>query len=80
MCHYCKKKGHIIKACMKKKRDGKVHNLDVEDTEDQQPLLHIETATNNTSTGTHVAPIIVSPKINAQKFNMELAQLYQLFL
>ncbi|XP_062574192.1 uncharacterized protein K02A2.6-like [Saccostrea cucullata] len=77
ICRYCSKKGHIERACLKKKKDTerrtgkKVNFLNDNDEHDEhqfEPMLHVHTVNNKNK----VDPIILKLRIKGQPINMEL--------
>ncbi|XP_033729471.1 uncharacterized protein K02A2.6-like [Pecten maximus] len=67
LCHGCKKKGHIKKACMEKQfKKGKVYSLNHED-DDEETLLGSFTVKNLNSD-----VIWVNPEVNGKLISMEL--------
>ncbi|KAK3107500.1 hypothetical protein FSP39_015888 [Pinctada imbricata] len=83
-CAYCRKEGHIERACMKKKRDGKhgkqgklYVNFNTQEDEPSdyyepvyEPFKHI-TSTFHVKTA-HVPPIFVHPMIDGKVIKMEI--------
>ena len=77
ICRYCSNKGHLERACIKKKKDmarkqgTKVKYVDEQDTDDEdsfEPMLHVHSVNHVNK----VDPIMLYPSINGHTLPMEL--------
>ena len=76
VCHYCKKRGHIVRVCRSRRRDGgkKVQALSIEDdaNEDSDSGLTVKAIGAENSKRLSGQPITVTVFVNEREVAMEL--------